>query len=104
MKELELRDAGARLPALVDEVVQGELVAITQSGEKLAVILSYEEWLRLSNVPSFGRLLMAAPLTADDISGFDRYETARHVVLEASHGGRHTTPSVGPSQLFLSSQ
>jgi antitoxin Phd len=29
--------------------------------------VSYEEWQRLSHVPSFGRLLMAAPLTADDL-------------------------------------
>lgn len=31
--------------------------------------LSPVEWQRLSHVPSFGRLLMAAPLTADDLPG-----------------------------------
>jgi hypothetical protein len=33
------------------------------------VLLSFEEWQRLSQVPSFGRLLMAAPLTAEDLPG-----------------------------------
>ena len=28
---------------------------------------SPQEWQRLSHVPSFGRLLMAAPLTAEDL-------------------------------------
>jgi hypothetical protein len=36
-------------------------------GRPEAVILSFEEWQSLSQVPSFGRLLMAAPLTPDDL-------------------------------------
>jgi antitoxin Phd len=31
------------------------------------VVLSFEEWQRLSQVPSFGRLLMAPPLEPDDL-------------------------------------
>jgi antitoxin Phd len=31
------------------------------------VVLSFEEWERLSRVPSFGRLLMAGPVEADDL-------------------------------------
>ncbi len=30
-------------------------------------MLSFEEWHRLSRVPSFGRLLMEAPLDAGDL-------------------------------------
>jgi antitoxin Phd len=31
------------------------------------MVLSFEEWQRLSRVPSFGRLLMAAPLAPNDL-------------------------------------
>jgi antitoxin Phd len=36
-------------------------------GKRQAVVVSYAEWEWLSTVPSFGRLLMAAPLTTDDL-------------------------------------
>jgi prevent-host-death family protein len=67
MKEIQLRDAKASLSAVIDEAMQGKPAVITRHGKKQAVVLSYEEWERLSHVPSFGRLLMAAPLTADDV-------------------------------------
>jgi hypothetical protein len=31
------------------------------------VVLSYEDWERVSNVPSFGRLLTAVPMIEDDL-------------------------------------
>jgi antitoxin Phd len=69
MREIQLRDAKASLSAVVDEVIQGEPAVITRHGKREVVVVSYEEWERLSHVPSFGRLLMAAPLTADDLPG-----------------------------------
>jgi antitoxin Phd len=60
-------DAKASLSAVVDEAVRGKPAVITRHGKRQAVVVSYEEWQRLSHVPSFGRLLMAAPLTADDL-------------------------------------
>jgi hypothetical protein len=36
------------------------------------VIISFEEWERLSRVPSFGRLLMAAPIEPEDLPERDR--------------------------------
>ena len=72
MKEIQLRDAKANLSAVVDEAVQGKPAVITRHGKKQAVLVSYEEWQRLSHVPSFGRLLMAAPLAADDLPGRNR--------------------------------
>jgi antitoxin Phd len=68
MRELKLRDAKANLSAVVDDAMRGKPVVITRQGERQAVIVSYKEWERLSTVPSFGRLLMAAPLSADDLS------------------------------------
>jgi antitoxin Phd len=67
MREIQLRDAKANLSAVVDEAIQGKPAVITRHGKRQAVVVSYEEWERLSTVPSFGRLLMSAPLTADDL-------------------------------------
>jgi antitoxin (DNA-binding transcriptional repressor) of toxin-antitoxin stability system len=60
------------LSAVVDEAVQGKPAIISRHGKPQAVILSYEEWQRLSHVPSFGHLLMAAPLAPDDLPSRDR--------------------------------
>ena len=62
MREIQLRDAKSGLSALVDDAVGGAPAVITRHGKREAVILSYQEWQRLSQVPSFGRLLMAVPL------------------------------------------
>ena len=67
MKRVQLRDAKANLSAMVDEAVAGEPAVITRHGKAEAVILGFKEWERLSRVPSFGRLLMSAPLEADDL-------------------------------------
>jgi antitoxin Phd len=71
MREIQLRDAKANLSAVVDAAVQGKPAVITRHGKRQAVVISYEEWVRLSRVPTFGRLLMAAPLT-DDLPGRNR--------------------------------
>ncbi len=67
MREIQLRDARANLSRIVDEAGRGEPVIITRHGKAQAVILGYDEWQRLSRVPSFGRLLLSAPLDADDL-------------------------------------
>ena len=61
MREIQLRDAKANLSAVVDQAVDGKPSVITRHGKREAVILCFEEWERLSHVPSFGRLLMSAP-------------------------------------------
>jgi antitoxin Phd len=67
MKEIQLRDAKASLSAVVDDAMSGKPAVITRHGKKQAVVVSYEEWQRLSHIPSFGRLLMAAPVAAEDL-------------------------------------
>jgi prevent-host-death family protein len=67
MNELQLRDAKATLSAVIDSARQGEPTIITRHGKPAAVVVSFEEWERLSSVPSFGRLLMAAPIGPDDL-------------------------------------
>ena len=67
MQDIQLRDAKATLSAVIDRARRGEPSIITRHGRPEAVVLSFEEWQRLSRVPSFGRLLMAAPLEADDL-------------------------------------
>jgi antitoxin Phd len=72
MREIQLRDAKANLSAVVDEAIGGKPAVITRHGKKQAVVLSYEEWLRLSQRPSFGRLLMAAPVREGDLGARKR--------------------------------
>ena len=67
MKEIQLRDAKATLSAVVDDAVGGEPSIITRHGKPAAVLVGFAEWERLTNVPSFGRLLMMAPLEDDDL-------------------------------------
>ena len=66
-KELQLKDAKATLSAAVDEVSRGQAYVITRHGRPEAVLLGYRYFKRLSRVPSFGRLLMAAPVAKEDL-------------------------------------
>ena len=67
--EVQLRDAKATLSAVIDQALRGEPSIITRHGRREAVVLSYDEWQRLSNVPTFGKLLAASPLMDDDLPG-----------------------------------
>ena len=67
MHEIQLRDAKATLSAVIDQARRGEPSIITRHGRPEAVVLSFEEWQRLSQVPSFGWLLMEAKLDPDDL-------------------------------------
>ena len=64
MREIQLKDAKATLSAVAAEALRGGEFAITRYGHPQAVVISWEAWKRLSNVPSFGRLLAASPLAA----------------------------------------
>lgn len=67
MREIQLRDAKATLSAVIDSARHGEPSIITRHGRREAVVLSFEDWERLSHVPSFAQLLMAAPFEAGDL-------------------------------------
>lgn len=67
MREVQLKDAKANLSMVVDDAVRGEPSIITRHGKPQAVILSFAQWQKLSEVPSFARLLMAAPLSEGDL-------------------------------------
>jgi hypothetical protein len=55
--QIQIRDAKAQLSEVVD---------------RAAVVVGYEEWQRLSKVPSFGWLLMNSPLEEGDIPERDQ--------------------------------
>ena len=67
MREIQLKDAKATLSSVLDEALRGEEFAITRHGRKEAVVVSWATWQRLSNVPSYGRLLASAPLDDADL-------------------------------------
>jgi antitoxin Phd len=72
MREIQLKDAKASLSSLVDDATRGETSIITRHGKPEAVIVGFDEWQRLAQVPSFGRLLMSAPLEAKDLQRRNR--------------------------------
>ena len=61
MRKIQLREAKANLSEVVDRATEGKPSVITRHGKPEAVVLGFKDWERLSNVPSFGRLLMSAP-------------------------------------------
>ncbi|MFZ0695284.1 MAG: type II toxin-antitoxin system Phd/YefM family antitoxin [Alphaproteobacteria bacterium] len=61
-----MKDAKANLSAVVDRATRGKPSVITRHGKPEAVVLGVADWERLSRVPSFGRLLMSAPLEPKD--------------------------------------
>ena len=67
MREIQLKDAKATLSSLIDGATRGEPSIITRHGKPEAVALGFKEWERLAHVPSFGRLLMSAPIAAGDL-------------------------------------
>ncbi len=72
MKNIQLRDAKANLSAVVDEATAGKPSVITRHGKPEAVVLGYAQWKKLATAPSFGRLLMAAPLEPGDLRARSR--------------------------------
>lgn len=67
MREIQLKEAKATLSAVVDQAVGGHPAIITRHGKKEAVVLSFDEYEKLTHVPSFGRLLAAFPGEEGDI-------------------------------------
>jgi antitoxin Phd len=65
-------DRKATLSAVVDDAVRGKPSIITRHGKRQAVVVGFEDWQRLSSVPSFGRLLMSAPVAPGDLPERDR--------------------------------
>ena len=72
MREVQLREAKAKLSALVEGAADGEAAVITRHGKPRAVLVGVEEWNRLRHVPSFGRLLLSAPMEDGDLAPRDR--------------------------------
>jgi prevent-host-death family protein len=67
MKEIQLKDAKATLSAVVDRAVAGEPSVITRHGRREAVLVSFEEWQRISKTPLFADILLAFPAGRDDV-------------------------------------
>jgi prevent-host-death family protein len=72
MHTIALKDAKAKLSAIVNQATRGMPSLITRHGKPAAVVLGFAEWERLSRVPFFGRLLMSARLEPADLPARDR--------------------------------
>ena len=67
MRKIQLKDAKANLSAVVDQATRGKPSVITRHGKPEAVVVGFADWERLSHIPSFGRLLMSAPLQPGEL-------------------------------------
>ena len=67
MRKIQLKDAKANLSDVVTQATRGKPSVITRHGKAEAVIVGIADWERLSRVPSFGRLLMSAPVEPGDL-------------------------------------
>jgi antitoxin Phd len=67
MREIQLKNARATLSSVVNDAVAGKPSIITRHGKHVAVVVGLKEWEHLTQVPSFGRLLMSAPLSISDL-------------------------------------
>jgi prevent-host-death family protein len=72
MRKIQLKDAKAKLSTVVDQATRGKPSVITRHGKPEAVVLGFADWERLSDVPSFGRLLMSAPIEPRDLPARNR--------------------------------
>jgi prevent-host-death family protein len=72
MRKIQLKDAKAKLSMVVDQATRGKPSVITRHGKPEAVVLGFADWERLSDVPSFGRLLMSAPIESGDLPARNR--------------------------------
>ena len=80
MRKIQLKDAKATLSSVVNDAVRGQAAVITRHGKPEAVVLGFREWERLAKVPSFGQLLMSAPIKVGDLPRRNR-SPIRHVKL-----------------------
>ena len=67
MRKVQLREAKAKLSALVEGAAKGEAAIITNRGQPRAVLVGLDEWNRLCKVQSFGRLLAVSELEEGDL-------------------------------------
>jgi antitoxin Phd len=77
MRQIQLKDAKATLSSVVDDAARGDPSIITRHGKPEAVVVGFKEWERLARVPSFGRLLMSAPVSPRDLPKRNRSPTRR---------------------------
>ena len=77
MRKIQLKDAKANLSSVVNEAVNGEPAIITRHGKSEVVVLGFKDWERLAKAPTFGQLLMSAPLETGDLPRRNRAPARR---------------------------
>jgi prevent-host-death family protein len=68
MRNWRLQEARDRFKDLFDHAREEGPQRVTRHGKQAVVVVSEEDWKRItSNIPSFGRLLAACPLGNDEL-------------------------------------
>lgn len=67
MRNWQLQEARGRFKELFDAALEQGPQRVTRHGKTAVVVVSEEEWNRVTrNVPTFGKLLAACPLSPED--------------------------------------
>ena len=77
MRKIQLKDAKANLSSVVNNAMRGQAAVITRHGKPEAVVLGFKEWERLAKIPTFGQLLMSAPIKRGDLPRRNRASIRR---------------------------
>jgi prevent-host-death family protein len=68
MRTWQVQEARRQFRQLFDDAVDKGPQRVSRQGKRTVVVLSEEEWKRLSDaVPSFGDLLASCPITPEDL-------------------------------------
>ncbi len=68
MRVWQLQDARSHFKDLFDRALAKGPQRVTRRGKEAVVVVSEEEWRRVTrNVPAFGKLLAASPLTDQEL-------------------------------------
>jgi antitoxin Phd len=68
MRTWQVQEARRRFKELFDSAAEQGPQRIVRRGKRAVVVLSEEEWRRLSDgVPSFGELLASCPIEREDL-------------------------------------
>jgi antitoxin Phd len=69
VRNWQLQEARSRFKSLFDEALDHGPQRVTRHGKQAVVVVSEEEWNRVTkNVPSFGKLLASCPLSDEDVA------------------------------------
>jgi len=83
MRSWQAQEARRQFRQLLDDALEKGPQRVARAGRRSVVVISEEEWQRLSDgIPSFGELLAACPIAPEDLPKRRPARTLRHLSFE----------------------